>query len=160
MGLPSLADEARLIATMLEHLLDGTDNEALDAEALGPQDEKEALAFHVAALEMKRLAADISRIAETILVDALAGQRRVTIDGKTVEVRHAYKRTEWEHAKLATHVALRALGGEVVEGMDLVVDAFVKACRPEWRVTALKEMGLSDDEYCSRELGRPSVSIL
>lgn len=155
MALRDLTDESRLALALIEKTLVGTE----EVEA-AEQDEARALDFHLATLELKRVAGDLHRIAEDLLVAVLGNQRRKTIGDHTVEVRRAYKRSEWEHAKLATHVALRATGGELVDGMDLVVDAFIKACRPEWRVGALKDMGLSDDEYCSRELGRATVSVL
>lgn len=115
--------------------------------------------FHIGTLELKRLASDLHRIAEDLVTAAFnSGQH--TVDGSSFAVRRAYKRTEWEHAKLATHVALRATGGELVDGMPEVIDAIVKACNPSWRVTVLKEMGLDDEEYCSRELGRATVTLL
>jgi hypothetical protein len=52
--------------------------------------------------------------------------------------------------------------GEVL--MDAVVanrvlDAFMKACRPEWRVGGLKELGIDIDDYCSKEFGVSRVQV-
>lgn len=157
-----LTDQARLAQAVVEKSLIqsgefecGRDMGESANEAL-----RNMLDFHLATLELKRLAGDLHRIAEDLFTAQLGNQRRLTIGDKTVEVRRAYKRSEWEHSKLASHVALRALGGEVIEGMDVIIDAFVKACRPEWRVTVLKEMGLNDEDYATRELGRATVSVL
>lgn len=155
-GLLYLADEVRMLLALLEKTF-------IKTEEIAPSESEVAyLDFHLVTLELKRVAGDLHRIAEDLLVEALDrdGVRRATIGERTVEVRRAYKRTDWEHSKVATHVALRATGGELVDGMAEVVDAFIKACRPEWRVSVLKEMGLDDEDYCSRELGRASVSVL
>lgn len=153
MNLSQLAQQVVVIQSLLEKTI-------LDSEAVEVDDEKGALEFLLAAREAHRMTGDIARIAEDMMVKALGDQRRSVLDGKTVEVRRAYRRTDWENSKVATHVAMRALGGEVIEGMDLVIDAFLKACNPSWRVTALKDMGLNDEDYCERELGRASVSVI
>ncbi len=153
MDLNELADTCRVIISLQEKLLECT-------EEIKDPGRIEALNFCMVALEMKRMAADIHRIAEDMLVAAVGEKTgKHTIDGTVIDVRRSYRRSEWEHSKLATHVALRATGGEMVEGMDEVVDAFIKACRPEWRVGYLKEIGLSDEDYCSRDLGRPTVTV-
>lgn len=125
-----------------------------------PENDRDAVEFLVAARELHRLTGDLARIAEDMVVAALDGARRKTVGERTVEVRRAYRRTEWEHSKLAMHVALRATQGEVIDGMAEIVDEFVKCCNPSWRVTALKERGLDDADYCTRELSRASVSVL
>lgn len=153
MDLADLADSARLNVALAEKLIEVT-------EETEPDDLKGCLAVLLAAKELKGLASDFYRIVEDMTVAAMGDKRTVALDGHTLEVRRSYRRSDWEHSKLATHVALRALGGEMIEGMDLVVDAFLKACRPEWRVSVLKEMGLSDEDYCARELSRASVAIL
>lgn len=149
-----ITDEARLLQALCEKAIIKSE----EVEAQG--EPRPFLDLHLATLELKRLAGDLHRIAEDLLVAALDGVRRVTIDGTTVEVRRSYRRTDWEHSKVATHVALTALGGEVIEGMDVVIDALLKACRPEWRVTALKDMGLNDEDYATRILGRATVAVL
>lgn len=157
-----LTDQARLCQAVIEKTLLQTEEVKCGGD-MGREPNEAArnlLDFHVATLELKRLAGDLHRIAEDMLVASMGDQRRATIDGTTVEIRRAYRRTDWEHSKLATHVALTALGGEVVAGMDVIVDAFLRACRPEWRVTVLKEMGLDDEDYSTRELGRATVSLL
>lgn len=160
--LPDLIDETRLLLSLVEKTLIKTEEVQCggDTGEGAVEGARNLLDFFLATRELKRVAGDLNRIAEDIFTSFMGDQHRHTIDGTTVEVRRSYRRTDWEHAKLATHIALRALGGEVVEGMDLVVDAFVTACRPEWRITALKDMGLSDEDYCSRELGRPTVTVL
>lgn len=159
--LPDLIDETRLLLSLVEKTLIKTEEVQCggDTGDSSPEGARNLLDFFLATRELKRVAGDLNRIAEDVFTSFM-GDHRHTIDGTTVEVRRSYRRTDWEHAKLATHIALRALGGEVVEGMDLVVDAFVTACRPEWRITALKDMGLSDEDYCSRELGRATVTVL
>lgn len=156
MDLLELTDQTRVLLALMEKLFENTEF----ADNTEDQKVAAALEFHCAALAAKRLMSDISRIAEDILVAAMKGERRATIDGTTIEIRRAYRRTDWEHAKLATHVALSVTGGELVEGMAEVIDAFVKACRPEWRVSYLKELGLDDQDYCSRDLGRATVTVL
>jgi hypothetical protein len=150
-----LADSTRFLIAITEKTFIATE-ELKDTFA--PR--RDALEFLRAALELKRLASDLHRVAEDYFVDLMGNEKRALVDGTVVEVRRAYRRTDWEHSKLATHVALTALGGEVVEGMDVIVDAFLRACRPEWRITALKEFGLDDEDYCSRELGRATVTVV
>ena len=153
MDLADLADSARLNVALAEKLIEVT-------EETKPDDIKACLAVLLAAKELKGLASDFYRIVEDMTVAAMGDKRTVALDGHTLEVRRSYKRTDWEHSKLATHVALRALGGEMIEGMDLVIDALLKACNPSWRVTVLKEMGLDDEDYAERVLGRATVSLL
>lgn len=153
MNLLDLADQTRVILSLLEKTV-------FDSEMIESDDVKNSLAFLLAAREAHRMTGDIARIAEDLMLTALGDKRTMTLDGVTLEVRRSYRRSNWEHSKLATHVALRATGGEMVDGMPEIVDAFLKACNPTWRVTALKEMGLSDEDYCDRELSRPTVSVI
>lgn len=154
MNVADLAHEMAVIRATLEQTL-------MDSEVVvGHGDEKPALDFLLQARESHRLTGDLARIAEDMIVDLMGDRRRAVVGEHSLEVRRAYKRTDWEHSKVATHVALRATGGELVEGMPEVIDAFLKACNPSWRVTALKDMGLVDDDYCSKELQRATVQVI
>jgi hypothetical protein len=153
MDLTDLTDATRLNVALAEKLIEAT-------EVAGPFDLKAVVDFLVAARELKALVGDVARIAEDMVVEAMGDKRTTTFDGRTVEVRRSYKRTDWEHSKLAMHVALRATGGELIDQMPEVIDALLKACNPSWRVTALKEMGLDDTDYCSRELQRATVAVM
>lgn len=154
MNLTELADATRLSLVLAEKLIEDTET------VVNPEDLKAATDFLIVAREFRALAADLARIAEDMVAAAMGDKKTSTFDGRTIEVRRAYRRTDWEHAKLATHVALRATGGELVDQLPEIVDAFVKACNPSWRITYLKEIGLDDEDYCSRELGRATVTVL
>ena len=160
--LADLTDQTRLIQALVEKSLIQTEEIKSGGDmGDGANDAlRNMVDFHLVTLELKRLASDLHRIAEDLLADGLGDQRRVAVGEHTVEVRRAYKRTDWEHSKLAMHVALSATQGELIEGMADIVDAFVKCCNPGWRVTALKERGLDDSEYCVRELSRATVTVV
>lgn len=150
-----LTDATKVSIALAERLIEQTEQVA-DVAA----DLKGATEFLVVTRELRALTADAARIAEDIVVDAMGEKRTATFDGRTVEVRRSYRRSDWEHSKLATHVALRATGGELIDQMPEVIDALLKACNPSWRVTVLKEIGLDDKDYCSRELQRATVAVL
>ena len=155
-------DQTRVVQTLVEKTIIKTEEVQCGGDMGDDANEaaRNLVDFHLASLELKRMAGDLHRIAEDMLTTNFGATGTHTVDGTTFQIRRAYRRTDWEHSRVATHVALRALGGEVIEGMDVIVDAFLKACSPSWHVTALKEMGLSDEDYCSRELGRASVTVM
>lgn len=54
---------------------------------------------------------------------------------------------------------LRDLTGEVTTAAEAVTNALMKAARLEFRVGALKEMGIDPDRYSDVHHGRPTVQI-
>lgn len=154
MNLHDLADHARVIHVLAEKLLEQT------GEIGEELDQKEALDFHCATLEVKRLLSDVHRIAEDILVKAVGEKSgKTTIDGTTIDVRRSYRRT-WDSPLLAGAVAACTLQGERLDEVDQVIQALLKVARFEWRVTALTDLGISPDRYCDKDLGRATVTLL
>lgn len=150
-----LLDQLRFIETSLIQLISRFDDEQLWMRT-GPAG---ALAIHGEAKKLSGLVRDLVNEVDGLLIASMEGQRRAEIDGRVVETRRAYKRT-WDTPLLAGAVAACVLGGERLAEVDTVVEAFVRAARLEWRVTALDEMGITPDDYCSKELGRPTVTVI
>jgi hypothetical protein len=149
-----LVDHARLIAGVLTKLIGRFDTPGL-FEGIKPE---QALAFHQETKNLAGLARDLVSEADTLLIASMDGERKQLIGDKTVEVRRSYKRT-WDTPLLAGAVAACVLEGERIPEVDKVVEALVSVARMEWRVTDLAKLGISDEGYCSRELGRAQVSI-
>lgn len=75
-------------------------------------------------------------------------------------------RRNWEHDQVAALVAVRALearvpneDGELPDRAGTVLAALLKAARPEWRVTVLREYHINPDLHCESEAGKKSVRI-
>lgn len=150
-----LADHAQLIAGILERLVGRFDDPTLH-KRIQPD---EALELHQTTKVLAGLLRDLASETDRLLIVSLDGQRKAVVGDKLVEVRRAYRRFDWDHPLLAERVAIAALEGEVLPETKTIVDAWLKACRPEWRTTALKDMGIDADAYCSKELGRATVTV-
>lgn len=111
--------------------------------------------------EAKRLvgvARDLQNEAERLLIAAMGDEHVADVDGRIIEVRKSWKRT-WDSPKLASAVAAVVLQGERIPEVDEVVGALTRAARMEWRTTELKKLGLKDHDFCTKELGRTTVSV-
>lgn len=151
-----LWDTTRLLAGLLTKLIDRFEDPDLFADTK-PEG---ALALHQGVKVLSGLVRDLAAEADRLLIATMGGERKALVDGKTVEIRRAYKRFEWDHPLLAERVAIVALDGEVLPETKTVIDAWLKACRPEWRITGLKDMGIDGDEFCSKELQRATVQVI
>jgi hypothetical protein len=155
-----LTDQARLYQALIEKSLIMTEEVKDNGELPATEALKELLDFHVATLELKRMAADLHRIAEDLLVAGMGENRRTTIDGTTVEVRRSYNR-KWDNELLCGAIAACVLQGERIAEVDAVVEVIAKLlyASTQWRVTELKAIGIDDERYATRELGRATVSL-
>lgn len=91
--------------------------------------------------------------------------------GGVAERHYGSKRTEWRHddvlrkvVQLVTQVvAADATSGEVDEMLAAyladAVDQVMATHRPEWRVTALKKIGIDPGDFCTTRPGRTTVQI-
>jgi hypothetical protein len=117
--------------------------------------------------EMVRVMRDITGRIEQATVRAMP-HRKAVIEG----VGHLEKSAEttrraWDSPLLAGAVLQSAVNtwkeetGEVVSSdvANMVLDAFMKAARPEWRVTALRDMGINADNYCEVSYGEQKVRV-
>lgn len=113
------------------------------------------------------------RALEDAAVKAMTSDR-ATLDGRwTAERRFGKDRKEWDHERLQSEVVQRAIDtarvnpetGEIRDGVEpnattwAVRDALIACARPEWRVTALKVMGIAPDDYCTAIKGRATVTV-
>ena len=118
-----------------------------------------ALAIHAETRILRGHATDIGKETDRLLIATLGGARHATVNGKVIEVRRSYRRT-WDTPLLAGAVAARVLQGERLEQVDHVIAAFVQTARLEWRVTELEKLGINADDYCDKELGQATVSVI
>lgn len=149
-----LVDHVRLISGLVAKLTGRFDSDLLWKEC----GRSGALALRDEVKVLTGLVRDLATEADGLLVATMEGERQALIDGHTVTVRRAYLR-KWDTPLLAGAVAACVLAGERLPEVDTVVEAFVKAARMEWRVTAIDEMGIDSDRYCTKELGRATVVV-
>lgn len=149
-----LLDHVRLVAGIVVKATERFGDPDLFT-ATGPE---QALALHLEIKNLSGLVRDLMAEADRLLITAMAGERKALIGEHTVEIRRAYKRT-WDTPLLAGAVAACVLEGERIPEVDKVVEAFVNVARLEWRVTELEKLGIADEVYCIKELGRPTVQI-
>jgi hypothetical protein len=135
--------------------------DALDAEADLHADDPVATAQALA--RMEALLADVRYVRDrlkSLTATALQAERirRLTVsDIVTVEGTTEVKRSGWEHARLLTTVligqAQRLINVETGEVMTAEESAalLLEMFRPEWKLTAIREMGLDPDEFCHVE---------
>jgi hypothetical protein len=154
-----MLDDAEKILTQLD--------EVAGVEELDSYTVEELTKLLIQGREMVRVMRDISGRIEGALVRAMP-HRKMTIEGigvleKTTET----TRKEWDHPLVASRVANTVTDtwkhstGEVLDG-DLVamfLKAFSDAARMEWRVTALRDMGIDPDKYCQTTYGSQKVRI-
>lgn len=99
---------------------------------------------------------------------AVMGDRRFVVEGVgEVICRKATKRTKWDHHALMMRVVARALDERILdassgeyESEGSAVARVMEACaRPNWRVTALRELGIDPDEWCEVDEDAWSVQL-
>ena len=111
--------------------------------------------------------AQVEALAERHVARAL-GTGQHTPAGLPVKVHGGWDRKEWQHRDIARLLAERTLVDPLTGEFDpamvrpamLVVDAVLEACRPEWRVTALKAAGIELDGLCKEQPKRMTVQFL
>lgn len=97
---------------------------------------------------------------------------RVAVEGRWVaERRRGRDRSAWKNEDLTHEVVKRAIieasvdreTGEIIEPNATtwaVRDALVATARPSWRVTALRELDIDPDEFCTSVKGRSTLQII
>jgi len=115
--------------------------------------------------EQRRQLALAEAYAETACARAMPANK-FEAPGLFAERRGGRSRKEWDHPRVAWRVASAAAvsksTGEMLVDPDrlrAVVDAFVAASTPGWRVTVLREMGVEFDDACVVEAGRRTVTV-
>jgi hypothetical protein len=153
-----LVDHVRLIASVTANLLSRLDNSADYDRLYNKVQPEQALALQQEVKNLAGLVRDLVNEADQLLIASLDGAKKAVVGDKVVEVRRAYKRT-WDTPLLAGAVAACVLQGERIPEVDKVVEALLAVARMEWRVTDLAKLGIEDERYCEKELGRPTVSV-
>lgn len=153
-----LADHVRLIAGVMTNLLARLDKSEDYDRLYDKVNPEQALVLQQEVKNLAGLMRDLVNEADQLLIASLDGQRKAVIGNKVIEVRRAYRRT-WDTPLLAGAVAACVLEGERIPEVDKVVEALVSVARLEWRVTDLAKLGISDEKYCEKELGRATVSV-
>lgn len=131
----------------------------LDAEAERYRTDPVALSQALA--RMETLLADVRHVRDTIktmTASALSAEqvRRLTVSGVvTVEATSEVKRTEWDNARLLAEVLERQSmsilhheTGEIISGWE-GAQLLLETIRPEWRLTALRQLGIDPDRFCT-----------
>lgn len=149
-----MVEHAQLLNAVLTRLVT-----RFDPELFATITPEGALALHNEAKALAGLARDLVSEADTLLIASLDGSRRATVDNKVIEVRRAYKRV-WDTPLLLGAAAACLLQGERVEEVDTVLVGLERLARMEWRVTELEKIGVDTDSYCTKELGRATVSVI
>lgn len=150
----------------------------MDDEVQRHQHDPIATAQALARIEA--LLADIRYVRDrlhTVTAAALQAMkvRRLTVESVvTVEGTSSVERSEWRHrdllVKLLTQMFPKGLvnrnDGEVWE-VDALADSFLAWCRPEWKLTGVRDCGVNPDDYCTIKTGddgkplkTPSVRIV
>lgn len=119
------------------------------------------------ARELVRVVRDISNRIEQGLARAMTDKKMVVEGVGVLERNVDVARKNWDHKALASRLVAAALEkwkeetGEILDDdtAKVVLDAFEKACRTEWRITGLGEYGIDGDKYCDKEFGQPRVRI-
>lgn len=154
-----LTDHVRLITGVMENLLARLDKSEDYDRMYDEVNPEQALALQQEVKKLSGLMRDLVNEADQLLIASLDGQRKAIVGEKVVEVRRSYRRT-WDTPLLAGAVAACVLEGERIPEVDKVVEALVAVARMEWRVTDLAKLGIDDEKYCDKELGRATVSVV
>jgi hypothetical protein len=114
--------------------------------------------------------AQIESLVEGRAVRAMA-QDVVVWDGGTAERRWGKTRKEWKHDDLVRAVAVRITEQHAVDTTTGTLDEalshtllealteFAATHRPDWRVTAVRPLGIDPDEFCTSVPGRATVQV-
>lgn len=104
---------------------------------------------------------------EQHLVEAMGDDPELTVEGAVLEVRRADSRKAWAHQDLAAEVAERLVQsavdfetGEVLKTPeDLLREMVTYAGVSYWKVGALKQLGISADDYCEITEGGMKIRL-
>jgi hypothetical protein len=97
----------------------------------------------------------------------VGGGRVLVIGVGEFIVRRAVRRSDWDHEALWQVVAARALDerrldhhtGEVEPAHEAVSRVLATCIAPTWRITALRERGIDETEYCHADRDRTTVQL-
>lgn len=132
------------------------------AEAERPDATPADIAWILAGVrDLKAQAGEVYAQVEQILL-ANMGEKRLEVEGLgVVESKRKTKRTKWEHDEVFRHVIARIIDDPYVlfdpeEGAALppaqqaanIVGRLREVLSPSWKVTGLRAMGLTPDEFC------------
>ena len=101
-------------------------------------------------------------------VARLMPDKKVVVDGIGQIERRTQITRKWESSELLKDLCRLALmnreTGEVDQQLLARVHAILAAAMPitastGWRVTALKDLGLNEDEYCDKTFGRQTINF-
>jgi hypothetical protein len=142
-------------------------DDVVTPEVLGAYSVEELARMVLQGRELVRVLRDITGRCEQALV-ATMPQKKMTVEGigvleKTTET----SRKEWDHpllfgrvAKVSEQLRVDPESGEIkLSEAEALLKAITMACRPEWRVTALKELGIDANDFCEVTYGAQKVRI-
>lgn len=152
-----IGDDVELLSHDLAEILDDLHEiEALDALSEVRQ----------ARVALAQIEASLERRAAKVMTGNL-----IEWPGGVAERRFGKDRKAWQHDELirevTSHIAREAAVDKTSGELDdmlaaLIQDAvavFAATHRPEWRVTALKQLGIDPDEFCEAIPGRTTVVL-
>jgi hypothetical protein len=119
------------------------------------------------AREMASYCRGIAGQVERAVAAAMPDKKMVVPGVGVLERRVEISRKEFDVPRIAGRVVRAALDrrldpetGELrCDEATAVLEAFMLACRPEWRVGGLKDLGIDIDQYCTKEFGLPRVQV-
>jgi hypothetical protein len=106
-------------------------------------------------------------LVEQRLVEAMGDDPELTVEGAVLEVRRADSRKAWAHQDLAAEVADRLVQssvdfetGEILKSPEeLLREMVTYAGVSYWKVGALKQLGISADDYCEITEGGMKIRL-
>jgi len=117
--------------------------------------------------ELEPLKKDIGTLMDDLKQMVLTEAGRDRHPHPDVDIRKSIKRTEWASKDLLRHLIINQWGGDMdlnpLQMVELMLEV-LETCVPftgslAWRVGALKEYGVTPDEWCKADEGHLSVSI-
>lgn len=114
--------------------------------------------------------ADLESLVERQAARAMTG-KVLEWPGGVAERHHGKDRKQWDHdamnravaaaviQPLTVNVETGAVDTELAALLHLAVEQYAATHRPEWRVTAVKPLGIDPDEFCTAVPGRTTVQV-
>lgn len=164
----------RALGEILAHLEECPDLCEVDYSAVQPDLSADDLVYLLVAIRDARAA--YATLYDVVQKELLAnmGEKQIVVDGVgEVEVKHATKRTQWDHEQLIPAVVGRLADepGMFFDPDDGVLLPFqtighnvarrLRECVSfgAGKVTGLREVGIDPSEYCVEEYGKAQIKL-
>lgn len=98
---------------------------------------------------------------EAMVVEAAGKERRVETPDGLVEIRTSTKRSQWRSRDLLKQLVMDALSdsGGMEDVWEVLTEVLPLTASLGWRVGALRDHGITPDEWCVEERGHKTAQI-